>query len=144
MLGFGVTLYQVLTYGISSSAEPSYTIIQYVLMFAVSIGLAIILISLLFRSYYAVNGEYFITSFGIIKSKYKISDILSIELDRKTDKLTVYFKGEIKNGVETENPFVVIVVNPEWNEKFVDAILEIKPEIEFSIKSETPNDVNEK
>lgn len=136
-IAFGVTLYQVIRYGISSSVVVGYTIIQYVLMFALSIALCVILISFLSSSYYAIDGEKkkLITSFGIIKSKYDIGLIDKIELDRNTNKLSVTFE---------DSNFIVIVVKEQWYEDFVDEILKVKPAIEFSIKTETPDDKKNK
>ncbi|MBO5327777.1 MAG: hypothetical protein J6B04_01235 [Clostridia bacterium] len=128
---FGFTLYQIIKYGVGDAAEPSYTIIQYALSIIFSVGLTVLLISILKRSYYAVDGNKFITCFGIIKSTYDIDKIERIELDRKTDKLSVYFKDE---------QYIIIVVKPEWNERFVDALLEANGNIEFDIKTDMNED----
>ncbi|MBE7088364.1 MAG: hypothetical protein E7370_02410 [Clostridiales bacterium] len=132
-VGFGITLYQVIRYGLASAPNPEYKIIQYVLMFAVSVALAVILVSILKNSYYAVDDKYFTTCFGLIKSKFEIEKVQTILLDTKLNKLSVYFKGEIKDGVETEGQFIVIVVNEEWYNDFVTAILKVNPTIEYRI-----------
>lgn len=131
--GFGVTLYQVIRYGIEASMNPAYTVIQYVLMFAVSVALAVILISLLVSSYYAIDGEKkrMITCFGLVKSKYDVGLMDTVVLDRNTDKLSVTFE---------DSTFIVIVVKEEWYEDFVDELLKVNPSIEFSIKTEEPTD----
>lgn len=125
-VGFGVNLYTCITQGISSYADPVYPIIQYSVLFLVSVSLAVILISLLISSYYSVDDNYLKTSLGLIKSKYAINDIETIELDRKTNKLSVYFN----NG-----NYIVIVVKEEWYTDFVQAILNVNPKIEYSIIS---------
>lgn len=124
--GFGINLFVCIDSGISSAADPVYPIIQYTLMFAVTIALFVILVSILISSYYAVDETKFITSFGFIKSKYLIKDIETVELDRNTNKLSVYFANDT---------FVVIVVKEEWYAQFVQAILDVNPKIEYSIKS---------
>ena len=124
--GFGLNLFVCIKNGISSAVDPVYPIIQYTLMFAVTIALFAILLSILISSYYLVDKENIVTSFGFIKSNYKIKDIETIELDRNTNKLSVYFSNDT---------FVVIVVKEEWYSQFVQAILDINPKIEYSIKS---------
>lgn len=136
-VGFAVNLYFCITVGISSAADPVYPIIQYSAMFFVSVVLFVLLVSILKSSYYSVDEKNFTTSFGFIKSRYKIEDIDTIELDRVTNKLSVYFKNET---------YVVIVVKEEWYNDFVQAIIDVNPRIEYSIKSKenTPDDHDKK
>ena len=75
---------------------------------------------------YSIDEKTLKTSFGIIKSKYKLENIESVLLDRTTDKLSIHFSDE---------NFIVIVVKNEWREDFVDALLKANPKIEFTIKS---------
>ena len=130
----GVNTYFVITEGISSAANPLYPILQYSLLYLVAVLAAVLLISLLISSYYSIDEKYFRTSFGIIKSKYEISKIESVVLDRTTNKLSVYFD---------ENTFIVISVREEWYEKFVSELLRVNPHIEYSILSKE-NDSDEK
>ncbi len=123
---FSLTLYNVIKADYLYSNKAIYSIIGFVAMFIVSVALLIILISLLASSYYAVGGDELKTSFGIIKSKFKISEIDKVILDRATEKLAVYFKNET---------FVMIVVKPEWYEEFVNELLKCNPQIEYVINS---------
>ena len=134
-VGFGINIFAIITSDIASAANPVYPIIQYTLMFLVPAVLLVILISLLLSSYYAIDGNTLKTSFGIIKSKYDISTIDTILLDRNTNKLTVYFKN---------NNFVVIVVKEDWYDEFIDALCKTNKNIEFSIKSKEPDNKNDK
>ncbi|MDE6504585.1 MAG: hypothetical protein K2L42_01805 [Clostridia bacterium] len=130
----GVNTYLIIAHGLNS-ANIAYDILQYVLTYLVSaIGL-VLLISLLISSYYAIDGKKFITSFGIIKSKYDIDKIQTLVLDRNTNKLTVYFD---------ENTFIVVVLKPDWNEKFTDALLAANNKIEFTIQSKDTDKHNDK
>lgn len=113
-------------------------IIRYVLVYFVSLALAVILISLLLSSYYSIDEKNFKTSFGIIKSTYDVKTIKLVHLDRATNKLSVYFE---------EDKFIVIVVKKEWHNDFIDCLLKVNPEIEFSIQSkenDIDNDKNKK
>ncbi len=127
--GFAITLWQVIDFGIDT-ANPTFTVIRYILMFIVTIALIVILISLLISSYYAVDkkSKTIKTSFGFIKSSYDIKTIDTVMLDRTTNKLTVVFEDE---------HFIVIVVKEEWYEDFVQAILDVNPKIEYK-KQKTP------
>ncbi len=82
----------------------------------------VIVVSILIRSRYIVTKDTLTTQFGLIKSKFKIQDFTSVLLDTDNRKLTVYMGEE----------FFVVTTNPEWNNDFVQALREAKPEIEFS------------
>ena len=79
-------------------------------------------VGVLIRSRYIVTKEYFITQFGFIKSKFPIKDFTSLLLNTDAKKLTIYM-GEA---------YLVTSIDPEWNNDLVQAIREIKPDIEFS------------
>lgn len=132
-VAFGLNVYSVCTEKVMETANPTFGIIRYILLFAVSIALFIILISILTGVYYAIDDKYFRTSFGIIKSKFELKEIKSIILDRQTDKLTVQFKNE---------NFIHVVINNDWYDEFIDALLKANPEIEYSINSKenSPDD----
>lgn len=132
VVGLGLNVYALMTSNISESANIVYPIIQYTLMFLIPIALLVILISLVFSSYYSINGKTLKTSFGIIKSKYDISEIQSIVLDRTNNKLSVFMK---------DNTFFVIVVKEEWYEDFIDTLCKANPLIEYTIRSKE-NDID--
>ncbi len=125
-VGVGINIFLIITGDVKSAANPVYPIIQYTLMFLIPAVLLIILVSLLISSYYSIEDKYFKKSFGIIKSKYEISDIETVILDRTTNKLSVYFKN---------NSFIVVVVKDEWYNEFIDALCKANRNISFSIKS---------
>lgn len=125
-VGFALNLYLCLTVGIGSAADPVYPIIQYSAMFFISVVLAVLLVSILLSSKYVVGDKKLKICFGLIKSTYSIDDMESIELDRETDKLSVYFK---------DGTYIVIVVKQEWYNDFIEAILNVNPRIEYTIKS---------
>lgn len=130
--GLGINIYSVITSNISEAANPVFPIIRYTLMFAIPVVLLVLLISLIFSSYYSIDDKTLKTSFGIIKSKYDIKEITSIMLDRNNNKLSVYLKN---------NSFFVIVVKQEWYEEFIDTLCKANPQIEYTIRSKE-NDVD--
>lgn len=135
--GIGLNILSVITSDIASSANIVYPIIQHTLMFLIPVVLLVILVSILFSSYYSIDGKTLKTSFGIIKSKYDIGNIETVLLDRTTNKLSVYFK---------DGSFIVIVVKEDWYNEFIDAICKANRNIEFSIKSKesTGGDTDDK
>ena len=132
-----VNTYFLIADGVHADANPAYAILQYTLMYFVAALLFVILISLLISSYYSVDEKTLKTSFGIIKSKYDVSRIETIFLDRTNNKLSVHFDN---------HTFIVIVVKPDWYEDFTDALLKANPKIDFSIKSKenSPDDSEKK
>ena len=134
LAAFAVNTYLIFTEDIASAANLFYPILRYTLMYLVSTVAFLLLLSILLSSYYSISGTTFKTSFGIIKSKYDISKIENIVLDRKTNKLSIYFD---------ENNFIVVVVKEEWYEKFIDDLLQANPNIEYTIASKE-NDLDEK
>lgn len=125
-LGFGLNLFYCIKNGVSHAADPVYPILQYVLMFIVTVVLFVLLLSILLFSSYSVDGMYFKTKFGLIVSKYDVEKINEVALDRKSNKLTVHFKS---------GEFIVIVVKQEWYDNFIDAVLEANPKIEYTVNS---------
>ena len=125
-LGFGVNLFYCITNGTKHAADPVYPIMQYVLMFFVTVVLFVLLLSIMIQSAYVIDGKYFKTRFGFIVSKYEVEKIEGILLDRKTNKLTVSFSS---------GEFIVIVVKQEWYDQFISALLEANPKIEYTVNS---------
>lgn len=131
--GFAVNLYYCIANGIGQAADPVYPILQYTLMFLVTVGLSVLLISILTSSFYIIDGKYFKTKFGLIVSKYDVNTIDTVVDNKKTGKLTVTFE----NG-----EFMVIVVKQEWYNDFIEALLEANRKIEYSIVSLDKDDVD--
>ena len=131
-IGIGINIYSILTSNIKESANIIYPIIQYTLMFLIPVVLLVLLISLVLSSYYSIDDKTLKTSFGIIKSKYDITEIQAIVLDRTTNKLVVYLKNDT---------FFVIVVKEDWYQDFIDALCKANPKIEYSIRSKE-NDID--
>lgn len=133
--GFGVNLYYCIINGARHAANPIYPIMQYVLMFFVTVVLFVLLLSILLRSAYVIDGKVFKTRFGLIVSKYDVEKIENITLDRKTNKLTVTF---------TSGEFMVVVVRQDWYDEFITALLLANPKIKYDIISLENTDSDKK
>ena len=92
------------------------------LLIAICVFGIVVVAALLIRSQYVITEKELIVQFGIIKNKFNVAEFTSILLDTDTQKLTIYM-GEA---------FFVVTTNPMWNNDFVQALREVKPEIEFS------------
>lgn len=125
-VGFGVNTFYLVTNGVKSAANPVYPILQYALMYFITVALFVLLFSILLFSAYVIDGKTFKTRFGIITSKYDVEKIDNITLDRKTNKLTVTF---------TSGEYMVIVVRQDWYEQFIDELLKANNKIEYKINS---------
>lgn len=82
----------------------------------------VIVTAMLIRSRYVITQDTLITQFGFIKSKFPVAEFTSVLLDTDSKKLTVYMGEE----------FFIVTTNPEWNNDFVQALREVKPDVEFS------------
>ena len=123
---FAVNTWSLFAEGVTSAPQIIYPILRYTLIYILYVLLLVVLISLLVSSYYSVDDTTLKTSFGIIKSKFKLENIDNIILDRATKKLAVYFK---------DGNYMVVVVKEEWYEDFVAALLKGNPQIEYTINS---------
>lgn len=131
--GFGLTLWRFLGF-LESNIDSVYGWMQHILLFLVSVLLAVLIIAMLIRSQYLVTEKEIILQFGLIRTKYKIAQIFSVHLFKGLNKLVVYFD-------EFHTKYAVIVVKSVWYDDFVQALLERKPSIEFSFS--TPEEEEE-
>lgn len=92
------------------------------LLIFVCLACIVIVLSILIKSQYVIDGKDYITQFGFIKSRFPIKDITALVLDSDTKKLTVYI-GE---------QYSVLSLNAEWNDAFIKALRDINPNIDFS------------
>lgn len=97
-----------------------YSILRYIILLLVTVGGFVILLSMLISSAYIVTEKELITSFGIIRSKFKLADIAKLSLNSKAKKLSVTFQ----NGT-----YMVFIVNETWHEQLIAAIRERKPSV---------------
>ena len=118
--GCGWTIYRIIALGF-----PTFTVgLQHIVMLIVCALLLLVFISLLIKSFYRITEKEIILRFGIIKSVYKIEDIISVHLFSKTNKLVVYFKNET---------YTVIVVKPEWYNEFIKTLTSANKEIRYEV-----------
>jgi hypothetical protein len=135
IVGFGINLYQVIVVGLNDSYNIYYTLIRYILMFAVTITLFAILVSLLISSFYSIEDKTLKTHFGFIVSKYDIESIDSITLDRANNKLNVIF---------SQTQMLSIVIKEQSYDDFIEVLLACKPTIDYEIISLTNDDKKDK
>ena len=127
---FGLTTWQFVGFvgGTSGDITSVWEWIKYLMLYFVSIFLAVLLIAMLIRSRYILTNKQLITQFGVIVSKYEIKKIRSISLLGGSKKLNVYFD-------DFKNHFMTIVVKEEWYDDFIRTLTELNEHIEFDFTS---------
>ncbi len=125
-----VSLRQIVRFGLTGFADY----LKYPLLILISLFCIAVVISMLIKSQYVVNKQHLISYYGFIKSRFPVQDITTMVLDTDTKKLTVRF-GE---------QFIVLNMNFTWKEEFIRALLEAKPEIDYSftMAENKPQDEN--
>ncbi len=121
--GIGLTTWQFTDF-LKGDISSVYDWMKYVLLYLVSILLAVIVIAMLIRSQYIVTDKTLTIQFGLIRSRYEIKNIYSVRLFRGSNKLTVYFD-------DYKNKYMVIVVKDVWYTDFVQALIKRNEKIEF-------------
>lgn len=128
--GIALTVYRIFKLGF-----PSFVIgLQHVVMLIICVLLIVIFLSLLIRSYYRITDSEIILKFGVIKSVFQISDVTSIHLFTKTNKLVVYFKNET---------YTVIVVKEIWHNEFIKELTAKNDKIVYEVSLEEESDDSE-
>jgi hypothetical protein len=118
LFGIGFSAYRIVKFGVNGFNEY----LQSPLLILICLfGIAVVA-SILIKSEYAVDEQYFYIRFGFIKDKFSIKDMTSLLLDTDANKLTVYF-GE---------NFITLAVNPTNNDEIIKAIREVNANVEFN------------
>ena len=136
--GVGLTTWQFVGF-LGGDISSPYQWLKFILLYLVSVLLAVLLIAMLVRSRYVVTDKELILQFGFIKSRYKLSKIYSVRLFKGSRKLTVYF-----DDFKTE--YTVIVVKEEWYDAFVKALVKRNTRItyDFTTAEEEQNWKNDR
>lgn len=129
--GVGVSVWRILRFGVKEFID----FLKYPFLILVCLFCIVLVTSILIKSQYAVDGKYFISQYGLVKSKFLIKDITSITLDTDSKKLTVNF-GE---------QFMVLSISPDYSEALVRALLAVNPNIDygFTLAENKPSDEEE-
>ena len=116
--GTALSIWRIAEYGVKGFND----VLKSPFLIAICLfGIAVV-VALLIRSRYVITKDTLTIQFGFIKSKFAIEKFTSVLLDTDSKKITVYMGEE----------FFVVTTSPEWNNDFVQALREVKPDIEFS------------
>ncbi len=127
--GIGLNIWRIITQG----ADDAYAWLQYILLFFVSIFLAVLIIAMLVKSQYAITDKHLVMQFGIIKTKYELDKICSVHLFKGANRLTVYFD-------DYQTKYVSIVVKEIWYDDFIKTLTEKNDKIGFSFSTKEEED----
>ena len=123
-VGVGLSVWRISRFGVGSF----YDVLKYPFLIFVCLICVVIVTSVLIKSEYIVEEPFFISRFGLIKSKFNVKEITSMLFDSDAKKLTLYF-GE---------QFLTLSVSPLWQEDLARALLKINPDIEYSFTFSDP------
>ena len=136
--GFGLTTWQFLGFLRDGNIASVYEWLKYVLLYFVSVFLALVIVAMLIKSQYLITDKQLILQFGIIRSKYDLKKIYSIQHFRGSDRLTVYFD-------DYKSKYMVIVVKQSWYDDFVKTLTERNEKISFDfVTAEEENNLKKK
>lgn len=128
--GIGISVWRIVSEGIHDFND----VLKSPFLIAICLFGIVVVVTMLIRSQYVLTKETLTTQFGFIKSKFPVQEFTSVLLDTDSQKLTVYM-GE---------QFFAVTTNPEWNNDFVQALREVKPDIEFSFTLTQKSDEEKK
>lgn len=123
LAGFGFTTWQFSDF-LQGEISSVYEWLKYILLYFVSVLLAVLILAMLVKSQYVIGGRKLILQFGLIRSTYDIGKIVSVQHFRGSGKLTVYFD-------DFKTKFMVIVVKESWYDDFVQTLLERNERITY-------------
>lgn len=131
IVGIALSIWRIKQFGVRNFSDA----LQSPFLIAVCVFCIVLVTALLVKSEYAIDGEYFISRYGFIKSKFAIKDITSIILDTDTKKMTAFFSEQ----------FIVLTTLPQNNEELVRALLAVNPDIKYSftLAENKPQNTNE-
>lgn len=119
LAGIGVSVYRIVKFGVRELMDA----LQSPFLILICLFCIVMVIAMFVKSQYIVTDKYYITQYGFIKSKFLIKDITSMIFNTETKKLTIY-SGE---------QYCVLSICAEWKEDFARALMDINPEIEYSV-----------
>ena len=110
-------------------ADPTsvYGWMQYVLLYGVTLALAVLIVAMLICSRYTI-GDKLVLRFGLIVQKFGLEKILSVHLFRGANKLAVYFD-------DLKTDYLNIVIRPQEYDAFIRALQARGPHIAFTFST---------
>lgn len=125
LLCLGGMAYDVYLFFAKPPQDP-YDYIKYILLFAAALLLAVVFLSLLIRTEYAVGGGQIVARFGIAKNAYSANDVKSVHLFKGSKKLFLYFENE---------SYAVLPVELSWADDMIRAMQKENEKMTFSFSS---------
>ena len=119
LAGICVSAYRIVKFGVRELMDT----LQSPFLIVICLFCIVTVIAMLVKSQYIVTDTHYITQYGFIKSKFLIKDITSMVFNTDTKKLTIY-SGE---------QYCVLSISSEWKDDFARALMDIKPDIEYSV-----------
>lgn len=124
---FALTTWQFSGF-LTGDLSSFYEWLKYILLYFVSLFLAVLIVSALIRSQYVITQTNLVLQFGLIKTKYEIKKIFSVCLLNGSKKMNIYFD-------DFKTKFATIVVKETWYDDFIKTLVSINERIEFDFST---------
>lgn len=131
--GVALTTWQFVRF-LGGDISSAYEWMKYILLYLVSILLAVLLTAMLICSQYVITEKQIVMQFGLIKQKYSIKNVYSVHLFRGARKLAVYFD-------DFKTKYIMIVVKEAWFDDFIQTLTARNERIAFTFS--TPEEETE-
>lgn len=96
--------------------------ISYIVLAVICLALSILVLSVMLCSRYTIKDDYLYLSFGFVRTKNDLKEVLSLTLIEKGNRLVMEF---------AKNSYAAVVISPELHEEFIDAVKKINPDVAF-------------
>ncbi len=113
------------------SLDNTIDIVKYSFLILLNFALIVFTVSVFVYGKYTIKNEDLILHIGIIATKYKIKEIVSINIFKKTNKLVIYFINQ---------KYTVIIIPPKKYDEFILELRSKNREITFSENTEGENE----
>ena len=117
LAGCVLSIWRLINFG----AGTPWDIVKYAVLIPVCVFCIVIALSVVFYSKYTITNAWLVQTFGLFHERFIIKEIRSVLLNSETHKLTVY----------TETQTIAVFITPNENERFVRALTNINPDIEY-------------
>lgn len=125
-------VYNIIRAVLSGTAFSSaWNWFTYAVIIIVGIIGAVVFTAMLINSRYELTETELLLRFGLIVTRYTLSDITAIHVFKNTKKLTIYFK----NG-----NYAVVVVKEEWYKDLIESMTTINPRITYDVDEDDSSD----
>ena len=125
LIGFAITGSVLNIVKIVQSTGDALKVLGYCIALAICLLTLVCAMGVMFFSSYTVNSDYVTVRYGIFYEKIKLAAITGVTVFKKTDALVIYYGN---------NKYQVILTDVENYDNFINALLEVNPDVAYDVK----------